>query len=198
MSKSPASEFLAQSAVPVYSYKIAQVYPHDRTSYTQGMVVENGSVYEGTGLYGRSKLRHWELRSGRILNEIDLEPHYFGEGITVLDGTIYQLTYLANTAFTYDQGTLQRKDRFHYITQGWGLTNDGEQLLMSNGSSAIVVVHPNRSKSLAGFLCQITSDRLAFSTSYNTPTTSCMRMSERQTSLPSLLRRPGRSADGLI
>ena len=133
---------VTQSVIPVYGYKIAQVHPHDRTSYTQGLVVESGVVYEGTGLYGQSKLRQWELRSGRILNEIDLDPHYFGEGITALDGTIYQLTYLSNTGFTYDQGTLRRKDSFRYITQGWGLTNDGKQLLMSNGSSAIVVVDP--------------------------------------------------------
>lgn len=133
---------LAQSAIPVYGYRIAQVYPHDRASYTQGLVVENGCVYEGTGLYGQSKLRQWELHSGRILNEIDLEPHYFGEGITVLDGTIYQLTYLANTGFTYDQGTLRRKERFRYTTQGWGLTNDGKYLLMSNGSSAILAIDP--------------------------------------------------------
>ena len=133
---------VTQSVIPVYGYKIAQVHPHDRTSYTQGLVVESGVVYEGTGLYGQSKLRQWELRSGRILNEIDLDPNYFGEGITALDGTIYQLTYLSNTGFTYDQGTLRRKDSFRYITQGWGLTNDGKQLLMSNGSSAIVVVDP--------------------------------------------------------
>ena len=133
---------LAQSGIPIHGYRVTQVYPHDRTSYTQGIVVENGSVYEGTGLYGRSKLRQWELHSGRVLNEIDLEPHFFGEGITVLDGTIYQLTYLSNTGFTYDQRTLRRKDRFRYLTQGWGLTNDGKQLLMSNGSSAIVTVDP--------------------------------------------------------
>ncbi len=133
---------LAQSAIPIRRYKIAQVYPHDRISYTQGLVVEDGSVYEGTGLYGQSKLRQWELRSGRILNEVDLDPHYFGEGITILDGTIYQLTYLSNTGFTYDQATLRRKDRFRYGTQGWGLTNDGKQLLMSNGSSAIVIIDP--------------------------------------------------------
>jgi glutamine cyclotransferase len=133
---------LRQSAIPIYTYKIAQVYPHDRTLYTQGLVVESGAVYEGTGLYGQSKLRHWELHSGRILNEIDLEPNYFGEGITVLDGTIYQLTYLSNTCFTYDQRTLRRKERFRYSAQGWGLTNDGKQLLMSNGSSVIVVVDP--------------------------------------------------------
>ena len=148
---------LAQSAIPVYSYKVAQTYPHDRTSYTQGLVVESDSVYEGTGLYGQSKLRHLELHSGRILNEIDLGPDYFGEGITVLDGTVYQLTYLANTCFTYDQETLRRKDCFSYMTQGWGLTNDGERLLMSNGSSAIVVIHP---KSFEVVDCIFVSDNI--------------------------------------
>ena len=79
---------LGQSAIPVYGYKIARMYPHDRASYTEGLVVENGLVYEGTGLYGQSKLRKWELRTGRVLSEIDLDPHYFGEGITILNGAI--------------------------------------------------------------------------------------------------------------
>jgi glutamine cyclotransferase len=133
---------LGQSAIPVFNYKIAQVYPHDRASYTEGLVVTNGLVYEGTGLYGRSKLRQWELRSGRVLNEVDLDPHYFGEGVTVLDGAVYQLTYLANIGFIYDAATLQRRGSFRFISQGWGLTNDGKHLLMSDGSSAILLVHP--------------------------------------------------------
>ena len=99
-------------------------------------------VYEGTGLYGQSKLRQWDLRSGRILNEVNLDLGYFGEGITLLDGAIYQLTYIENTGFIYDQRTLQRKGSFRYLTQGWGLTNDGKQLLMSNGSSAILFLDP--------------------------------------------------------
>jgi glutaminyl-peptide cyclotransferase len=137
-----AGRVLEQSAIPVYAYKIAHTHPHDRASYTEGLVAENGLVYEGTGLYGQSKLRKWELRTGRILREIDLDPHYFGEGIAIFNGAIYQLTYLSNTGFIYDQVTLQRIATFRYISQGWGLTSDGEQLLMSDGSSAVIYVRP--------------------------------------------------------
>jgi glutamine cyclotransferase len=131
-----------QTAIPVHNYKIMETYPHDQASYTEGLVMENGVVYEGTGLYGRSKLRQWELRSGRILNEVNLDPEYFGEGVALLGSAIYQLTYIENTGFIYDQGTLQRKGSFRYLTQGWGLTSDGKQLLMSNGSSAILLLDP--------------------------------------------------------
>jgi glutamine cyclotransferase len=101
----------------------------------------NGAIYEGTGLYGQSKLRQWDLHSGKVLNELSLEPRYFGEGVTVFDGRVYQLTYLSNTGFMYDQATLRRIGDFRYITQGWGLTHDGKRLLMSDGSSAIVYLN---------------------------------------------------------
>ena len=133
---------LDQTGIPVYTYKIAQTYPHDRSSYTEGLAMENGVIYEGTGLYGQSRLRRWDLRTGQVLNELPLDPHYFGEGVTVFDGVIYQLTYLTNLGFTYDQATLRRKDSFRYVSQGWGLTHDDKQLLMSDGSSAIAFIDP--------------------------------------------------------
>jgi glutamine cyclotransferase len=70
-----------QLAIPIYGYRVVQEYPHDRASYTEGLVLEGGIVYESTGLYGKSKLRRWELRSGRTLNEVDLDARYFGEGL---------------------------------------------------------------------------------------------------------------------
>ena len=133
---------LDQTNIPVYTYRIAQTYPHDRSSYTGGFVMENGAIYEGTGLYGQSKLRRWDLRTGQVLNELPLDRRYFGEGVTVFDSVVYQLTYLSNLGFAYDQATLRRKDSFRYVTQGWGLTHDGKQLLMSDGSSAIVFIDP--------------------------------------------------------
>ena len=133
---------LGQTAIPVFGYRVVETYPHDRTSYTEGFTMADGIVYEGTGLYGKSKLRQWELRTGRVLNEVALDRRYFGEGVTVLDNTIYQLTYLANTGFMYDQGTFRRKDTFRFVSQGWGLTNDGRRLIMSDGSSAILFIHP--------------------------------------------------------
>jgi len=133
---------LNQTAIPVYGYKVAATYPHDRASYTEGLVLVDGTMYEGTGLYGRSKVRQWDLKSGRVLAETSLDRRYFGEGITVLDGLVYELTYLENTAFVYDRETLQRRDSFRYPAQGWGLTHDGARLVMGDGSSAITFLDP--------------------------------------------------------
>ncbi|WP_295384610.1 glutaminyl-peptide cyclotransferase [uncultured Thiodictyon sp.] len=133
---------LNQTAIPVYGYRVVHTYPHDRTSYTEGLVMLNGTFYEGTGLYGQSKVRQWEPASGRILHEASLDSRYFGEGVTVLDGRVYQLTYLENTGYLYDQATLERHGGFRYVTQGWGLTTDGRHLIMSDGSSAIQFLDP--------------------------------------------------------
>lgn len=133
---------LNQTGIPVYTYKITQTYPHDLSSYTEGFAMANGAIYEGTGLYGQSKLRRWDLRTGQILNELPLDRTYFGEGVTVFDGVIYQLTYLSNLGFAYDQATLRRRSSFRYPRQGWGLTHNDTQLLMSDGSSAIAIVDP--------------------------------------------------------
>src|SRR5215469_14963046 len=79
---------LSQSEIPVYGYKVINTYPHDKTSYTEGLTLVDGSIYEGTGLYGHSKLLQWELPTGHVVHEVDLDPHYFGEGVTVLNGKI--------------------------------------------------------------------------------------------------------------
>jgi glutaminyl-peptide cyclotransferase len=136
------NRIVKQTTIPVYGYKVVQAYPHDRTSYTEGLVLVDGTVFEGTGLYGQSKVRQWDLATGRVLKEASLDPRYFGEGVTVLDGLVYQLTYLENTAYVYDQKTLERRDSFRYVNQGWGLTHDGTHLIQSDGSSAIQFVHP--------------------------------------------------------
>ena len=133
---------LRQSIVPIYGYRVAQKYPHDRMSYTEGLVIEGSSIYEGTGLYGQSKLLQWDLRTGRTLNSVDLEPHYFGEGITVMNGVIHQLTYIENTRYTYDQATFSRTGEYRHATQGWGLTHDGTHLITDDGSSAIMFRDP--------------------------------------------------------
>lgn len=133
---------IGQTAIPVYHYKLVQTYPHDTDAYTEGLVMRDGDIFEGTGLYGRSRLRRYELASGRIARDVALDKRYFGEGVTVLNGTVYQLTYLSNEGFTYDQRSLARTGSFRYLTQGWGLTTDGRHLLMSNGSASILFLNP--------------------------------------------------------
>jgi glutamine cyclotransferase len=133
---------VGQTVIPVYGYKVVATYPHDTNSYTEGLLMQGGSMYEGAGLYGVSRLRQYELATGRVIHEEALDKEYFGEGITILDGTIYQLTYLSNMGFTYDQKIFARRGSFRYLTQGWGLTTDGHRLLMSNGSSSILFLNP--------------------------------------------------------
>nr|WP_294506793.1 glutaminyl-peptide cyclotransferase [uncultured Rhodopila sp.] len=161
---------LNQTAIPVYGYKVVATYPHDTSSYTEGLQMVNGAIYEGTGLYGHSTVRRWDLKTGKVLNETTLPDIYFGEGVTVLNGTLHELTYLENTGFIYDPGTLRRRGTFHYVNQGWGLTHDGAHLIMSDGSSAIQFLDPRTHRLLrrifvtdavgpVGFLNELEYDR---------------------------------------
>jgi glutaminyl-peptide cyclotransferase len=109
-----AARVLQQDRIPVYNYKVIQTYPHDRTSYTEGLQMVDGVIYEGTGLYGQSKIRKWDLRSGRVLAETRIGERYFGEGVTVLGHTAYELTYIENTGCTYDKDTLRPKAAFAF------------------------------------------------------------------------------------
>lgn len=137
--------FAATSAVSAeiksYSYKIINTYPHDSTAFTQGLEFFNGFLYEGTGLYGESSLKKINLNNGEILKIKKLPGNHFGEGITILDDKIYQLTWKENTAYVYDLNFNLLKE-FSYKGEGWGLTNDGQYLIMSNGSNKIYYRDP--------------------------------------------------------
>ncbi len=133
---------LGQSKIPVYGYKVIKTFPHDTSSYTEGLVMKDGRLFEGTGLYGHSTVRENDLATGKAIREVRPDPIYFGEGITILGHTLYELTYLSNTGFRYDLETFAPGKPFHYETQGWGLTSDGRRLLMSDGSSAIMFLDP--------------------------------------------------------
>ena len=142
---SPASA-TAQSTVTVtlvgsaplrYGFEVIASYPHDPAAYTQGLQYVNGLLYEGTGLYGRSTLRRVNLESGAVEQQIQVPDQYFGEGIYVLEDRIYQLTWQSNVAFLYDRTTFELIDQFSYPTEGWGLTYDGQHLIMSDGSATI-------------------------------------------------------------
>jgi glutamine cyclotransferase len=125
------------AAPPEYGYQVVHVYPHDRTAYTQGLEYRAGFLYEGTGLEGRSTLRKVKLETGEIVQRIPIAPDLFGEGITVMNQQILQLTWKAQTGFVYDQGSFRRLRAFNYPGEGWGLTNDGTRIYMSDGSSQI-------------------------------------------------------------
>lgn len=129
----------AMAATPEYTYKIVHVYPHDRTSFTEGLEYRAGFLYESTGLEGRSVLRKVKLETGAVVEEIHLAPQYFGEGITVINQKIVQLTYKTNIGFVYDQGTFKQQKTFNYPGEGWSLANDGRQIYMDDGTAEIRV-----------------------------------------------------------
>jgi glutamine cyclotransferase len=126
-----------------YTCRVVNIYPHDRASYTQGLYWHDGCLYEGTGEYGRSALQRVELASGRIMQSVRLDGRYFGEGIALLNGEIYQLTWREGRAFVYDAATFRPLREIRYTGEGWGLTTDGKRLYMSDGSEKIYTVDPS-------------------------------------------------------
>ena len=119
---------VARAAAPEYGYKVINVYPHDHAAFTQGLEFRGGFLYEGTGLEGRSSLRKVKLETGEVLQQIELAPQIFGEGITVYNQQIFELTWKAQAGFVYDQTNFRRLRTFSYPGEGWGLANDGLQI----------------------------------------------------------------------
>ncbi|NES23814.1 MAG: glutaminyl-peptide cyclotransferase [Symploca sp. SIO3E6] len=132
-----------QSQMPVYSYRIVQTYPHDPEAFTQGLIYHDGVLYEGTGLRGRSSLRRVELATGKVLQLHPLSRRYFGEGITLWQNRIIQLTWTSGTGFIYHPETFEKLGEFTYSTQGWGLTHDNKRLIMSDGTDTLYFLNPD-------------------------------------------------------
>lgn len=130
------------NAVPVYTCRVVNTYPHDRDAFTQGLVYENGILYEGTGLRGRSTLRKVELETGDVLQIHKLPPQFFGEGITIYGNRIVQLTWQSNVGLVYDKYSFRLLQKFNYPTEGWGITHDGKRLVMSDGTSILRFLDP--------------------------------------------------------
>ncbi len=133
---------LVQAPIPVYTYTIIHTYPHDPGAFTQGLIFENGILYEGTGLRGRSSLRKVELETGDVLQIYNLANQFFGEGVTMYDDEILQLTWQSRIGFVYDEESFNLLRTFNYPTEGWGITHDGTNLIMSDGTSTLYFWDP--------------------------------------------------------
>lgn len=118
-----------------YKAQVVTEYPHDRTSYTQGLFFYDGQMYESTGLNGKSTFRKVDIRTGKALYRLNFDRRYFLEGSVEKDGNIYMLTWQNNVAFVYDAKTLKYKKSYSYPREGWGLTTDGKSLIASDGSA---------------------------------------------------------------
>ncbi len=138
----PSSAGRKQVALPVYGYRVVNVYPHDRQAYTQGLIWCGGFLYEGTGLNGASSLRKVRLETGRVVEQHSLDRQYFGEGITEWGGRLLQLTWNSKLGFIYDRSSLKVRGTFRYPGEGWGLTHDRDRLIMSDGTAALRFLDP--------------------------------------------------------
>jgi len=146
LTSQPRLEKKTVDHTPTYGYRIVNRYPHDPEAFTQGLVFVDGFLFEGTGLRGRSSLRKVDLVTGRTLRYSNLPAHFFGEGITVYHNRVIQLTWRAHQGFVYDKDTFQLVGTFHYPTEGWGITHDGEHLIMSDGTSSLYFLEPHTYK----------------------------------------------------
>ncbi len=126
--------------------EIVARYPHDPGAFSQGLIVDGETLYEGTGKYGGSSLRKIDLKSGEIREQVPLDKQDFGEGITEINGRIYQLTWKEQVCLVYDKATLKLQGGLKYAGQGWGLTDDEKHLFMSDGSAVIQVLDPKNLK----------------------------------------------------
>lgn len=124
------------------NYSIVKVYPHDTSYFTEGLIWYNNALYEGTGLEGESRLVKVDLESGKYSQKLDLAKDYFGEGITILNDKIYQLTWMNHKVFVYDLATFKKIKEFTWNMEGWGITHNGKQLILSTGSSNLYFVNP--------------------------------------------------------
>ncbi|MEC7173599.1 MAG: glutaminyl-peptide cyclotransferase [Bacteroidota bacterium] len=134
----------------LFTYDIVNEYPHDKTAYTQGLEFYRDTLYESTGLRGKSSLRKVDFKSGKIYNQVALDKVYFGEGITILNDKLFQLTWQGNMGFQYQPDKLKIERSFAYqdSKEGWGLCNDGKIIYKSDGSNQIWILDPDTQKEI--------------------------------------------------
>jgi glutamine cyclotransferase len=129
-------------------YKIVHTYPHDPGAFTQGLVFYDGYLYEGTGMIGESSIRKVELTTGKVVQKVDLPPPYFGEGIVLWKDKLIELTWQSKIGFVYDRATFKQLRTFTYNREGWGITQDGKRLIMSDGSATLYFWDPETLKEI--------------------------------------------------
>ncbi len=140
--------FLAANAPVVYNFEIINEFPHDTNAFTQGFEYYNGFFYESTGNYGKSTLRKVEIKTGKVLQKIDIDKQYFAEGMTIFNNKIYQLTWKKNKGFVYDLETFELEKTFNYnqSKEGWGLTHNNEKLIKTDGTERMWFLNPESLK----------------------------------------------------
>lgn len=134
--------FVFSDPVLEYDWRVVRVFPHDTTAFTQGLIFRDGYLYESTGRKGQSEIRKIHLETGEVAQRQPLEDEYFGEGLTVWNDQLIQLTLSSGTGFVYDIHTFERRRTFQIEGEAWGLTNNGKELIMSEGSSTLRFLNP--------------------------------------------------------
>ncbi|MBS0581989.1 MAG: glutaminyl-peptide cyclotransferase [Proteobacteria bacterium] len=132
----------APADIPVYSYEVVNVYPHDRGAFTEGLFFRDGYLYESTGMNGASSIRKVELKSGRVVQQHDLSDAVFGEGIVDWKNELVSVTWKTQEGYVFDLATFAFKRKFNYPGEGWGMTHDDKNLLLSDGSATIRALDP--------------------------------------------------------
>ena len=132
----------ASGTLPQYKYTVVKTYSHDRRAFTQGLQYVGGILYEGTGNHGQSSIRKVKLETGEVLQQRDLSKEHFGEGIAIWKSELFQLTWQSGIGFVYDASTFAPKRTFRYSGEGWGLTQDSDGLIMSDGTDTLRFIEP--------------------------------------------------------
>lgn len=127
---------------PQLTYEVLNTFAHDETAFTQGLLIDNGQMYESTGRINQSSVRAVDLATGRPVTQVDLKKTYFGEGITIYGSKLYQLTFQNGKILVYDKDSLQLLEEKDFPYEGWGLTSDPDHLILSDGSATIRFLDP--------------------------------------------------------
>jgi glutamine cyclotransferase len=137
---------VSSAAVPVYDFDVVHSYPHDPSAFTEGLFYLNGFLYESTGLEKRSSIRKVQIDTGAVLQKLEIPAQYFGEGIVNWDGHLVSLTWKSHIGFVFDLATFKLQKQFQYEGEGWALTQDGKQIIMSDGTPELRFINPKTLK----------------------------------------------------